>query len=49
MFLSLGMISTIRRETDSYKWTLLSIGYNTGIAWLAAFVIYNGGRLFGFA
>jgi ferrous iron transport protein B len=45
----LATVSTIRRETDSYKWTLLSIGYNTGIAWLAAFVIYNGGRLFGFA
>lgn len=40
--------TTIRRETGS-KWMWFSIGYSTCIAWIAAFFVYQGGRLLGFS
>ena len=43
----LATITTIRQETGSTAWMLFSIGYSTGLAWLMAFVVYQGGRLFG--
>jgi ferrous iron transport protein B len=43
----LATVSTIRRETNSWKWALFSIGYSCCLAWVVAFVIYQGGRLIG--
>jgi ferrous iron transport protein B len=31
----------VRRETNSLKWPLFQIFYMTGLAWLAAFVVYH--------
>mgnify|MGYP006291368277 FL=1 len=45
----IATIATIRRETNSWKWMLFSIGYTTGVAWIMSFIVYNGGRLLGFA
>jgi ferrous iron transport protein B len=42
-------IAAIRRETNSWKWTLFSITYSTCLAWLVAFIIYQGGKLIGLA
>ncbi|MDF2614005.1 MAG: feoB [Clostridia bacterium] len=39
---------TIKREMNSWKWTLFTVGYQTGVAWIVAFIIYQGGRLLGF-
>lgn len=44
----LGTVAAIRRETGSYKWMFFSIFYSTGIAWLMALVVYQGGRFLGF-
>jgi ferrous iron transport protein B len=44
----LATIATIRRETASLKWTAFSVFYMTGVAWLLAFVVFQGGRLLGF-
>ena len=44
----IATVATIRKETNSIKWTLFSIGYTTMVAWLMAFIVYNGGRLLGF-
>jgi ferrous iron transport protein B len=44
----LGTVSAIRRETGSYKWMFFSIFYSTGLAWVMALVVYQGGRLLGF-
>ncbi len=44
----LATVTTIRRETGSYKWMAFSILYSTSIAWLMAFGVYQGGRLLGF-
>ena len=41
-------IGTIRRETNSMKWTLFSVFYQTGVAWLVSFLIYSIGKILGF-
>ena len=43
----LATVSVIKRETNSWKWTAFSIGYSTILAWIVAFVIYQGGRAVG--
>jgi ferrous iron transport protein B len=45
----LATVTTIRRETGSYKWMLFSIFYSTSLAWLMAFCVYQVGRLLGFS
>ncbi|MFW5936695.1 MAG: ferrous iron transport protein B [Desulfosalsimonas sp.] len=40
----LATVAVINRETGM-RWTILSVAYTTAIAWLAAFFIYQGGRL----
>ncbi|MGM0453728.1 MAG: ferrous iron transport protein B [Thermodesulfobacteriota bacterium] len=45
----LATVAAIARETGSSRWMILSVVYTTGVAWLAAFVVYQGGRLLGFA
>ena len=42
----LATIAAIKRETDSWRWALFSVAFNTSLAWIVAFVIYQGGRLF---
>jgi ferrous iron transport protein B len=38
----------LKRETGSWKWVAFQIAYSTSVAWLAAFVVFQGGRLLGF-
>jgi ferrous iron transport protein B len=45
----LASIAAIRRETGSYKWMSFSIAYSTSVAWIMAFVVYQGGKLLGYA
>ena len=45
----LATVAAIRRETGSLGWTAFSVFYSTGIAWLAAFCVYQGGILLGLA
>lgn len=41
-----AVIGVIRRETNSWKWTIFSASYQFGIAWFVAFLIYQIGHLF---
>ncbi len=41
-------IAVVRRETNSWKWPLFQWFYMGLLAWVAAFVTYQGGRLIGF-
>jgi ferrous iron transport protein B len=43
----LATTAAIRRETGSYRWMFFSIGYSTTVAWVAAFLVYQGGCLLG--
>ncbi|MFH1995153.1 MAG: ferrous iron transport protein B [Nitrospinota bacterium] len=42
-----GVIAVTRKETGSFAWPIIMIGYTTTIAWLLAFVVYQGGSLLG--
>ena len=49
--LSMQCVSTlavVRRETNSLRWPLFQFCYMTGAAWIASFLIYQGGRFLGF-
>ena len=49
--LSMQCVSTlavVRRETNSLRWPLFQLCYMTGTAWIASFLIYQGGRILGF-
>ena len=43
----LATIAVIKRETNSWRWPIFTIFYTTLVAWIAAFVVYQGGRLIG--
>jgi ferrous iron transport protein B len=45
----LATVTTIRRETGSTYWMVFSIVFSTAMAWVTAFVVYQGGRLLGFS
>jgi ferrous iron transport protein B len=41
-------LGAIKRETNSYKWTLFSALYTFAIGWIAAVFVFQIGRLLGF-
>ena len=43
--LTVAAVSTIRKEMNSTKWTLASIGWQLGAAWLGSFLVYQLGSL----
>ncbi|MEF9951444.1 MAG: ferrous iron transport protein B [Clostridium sp.] len=36
-------IGAMRKEFGGFKWTFIAVGYQTGLAWVVAFVIYQVG------
>ncbi|MBK7704900.1 MAG: ferrous iron transport protein B [Acidobacteria bacterium] len=44
----MSTVAIVRRETNSWRWPAFMIVYMTGLAYLAAFVTYQGGKLLGF-
>jgi ferrous iron transport protein B len=40
-------VAVVRRETNSWKWPLFQWLYMTALAWVLAFITYQGGRLLG--
>lgn len=45
----LATVAAIRRETRSLRWMFFSIAYTTSVAWVMSFLVYQGGKLLGFA
>ena len=45
----MSTVAVVRRETNSWGWTLFMVGYMTALAYVAAFVTYQGGKLLGFS
>nr|WP_207727026.1 ferrous iron transport protein B [Anaerosolibacter carboniphilus] len=41
-------IAVIKRETNSWKWTGFSVGYQFAVAWFMAMLVFQVGRLLGF-
>lgn len=44
----MSTVAVVRRETNSWLWTLFMVGYMTVLAYAAAFLTYQGGLLLGF-
>lgn len=44
----MSTVAVVRRETNSWSWTLFMVAYMTGLAYIAAFATYQGGKLAGF-
>lgn len=44
----MSTVAIVRRETNSWGWTFFMVAYMTGLAYLAAFITYQGGKLLGF-
>lgn len=44
----ISTVAVVRRETNSWRWPLFQIGYQTGFAWLLCLVIYQSGTALGF-
>ncbi len=43
----MAVLAVVKRETNSWKWPFIMIGYTTVVAWLFAFIVYQGGKLIG--
>jgi ferrous iron transport protein B len=44
-----AVIGTVRRETDSWKWTLFTVVYTFLVGWIGAVLVFQIGRLLGFS
>jgi ferrous iron transport protein B len=44
----MSTVAIVRRETNSWAWTLFMVGYMTALAYAAAFLTYQGGKFLGF-
>ncbi len=39
-------VAATKREMKSWKWTFITIGFQTGVAYILAFIVYNIAKLF---
>jgi ferrous iron transport protein B len=44
----MSTIAVVRRETNSWRWTLFMVGYMTALAYAASFLTFQIGKLLGF-
>jgi ferrous iron transport protein B len=44
----MSTVAVVRRETNSWSWTIFMVFYMTALAYGAAFLTYQGGKLLGF-
>ncbi|MDQ3713320.1 MAG: ferrous iron transport protein B [Acidobacteriota bacterium] len=44
----MSTVAVVRRETNSWSWTLFMVFYMTALAYAAAFLTYQGGKILGF-
>ncbi|MEE8311072.1 MAG: ferrous iron transport protein B [Candidatus Binatia bacterium] len=45
----MSTVAVVKRETNSWRWPIFMLTYLTVLAWLAAFVTFQGGRALGYA
>jgi len=44
----IATLGVIKKETGSWKWTLFALMYGIIVAWIIAFIVYQGGKLLGY-
>ena len=45
----MSTLAAVYRETNGLRWPLFMFAYMTTLAWVASFMVYQGGRLLGYA
>lgn len=45
----MSTVAIVRRETNSWGWTFFMVAYMTALAYFAAFITYQGGKILGFS
>ena len=45
----MSTLAVVKRETRGYRWPAFLFAYMTVLAWLASFLVYQGGRLLGYS
>ncbi len=45
-FPCVGVVATIKNESESWGWAAFVVIYTTALAWIMAFIVYNVGNLF---
>jgi ferrous iron transport protein B len=45
----MSTLAVVKRETRGWRWPAFLFAYMTALAWVASFVVYQGGRLLGFS
>lgn len=45
----MSTLAVVRRESGGYRWPAFLFVYMTTLAWVASFLVYQGGRLLGFS
>jgi ferrous iron transport protein B len=44
----MSTLAVVKRETQSWRWPLVMFTYMTVLAYVASFIVYQGGKLLGF-
>jgi len=44
----MSTLAVVKRETNSWAWTGFLFAYQGALAWIASFLVYQGGKLIGF-
>ncbi len=44
-FPCIGTLAVIRKESGSIRWTLLTLGYTTAVAWITSFLVFQVGSI----
>ena len=44
----ISTVAIVRRETNSWGWTIFMVSYMTVLAYIVTFLVYQGGKLLGF-
>jgi ferrous iron transport protein B len=45
----MSTLAVVRRETGSWRWPTFLFAYQTAVAYTAALIVYQGGRLMGWS
>jgi ferrous iron transport protein B len=45
----MSTLAVVRRESRSLRWPIFLFTYMTILAWIVSFLVYQGGKLLGFA
>lgn len=45
----MSTVAIVRRETNSWRWPIFMVGYMTVLAYVAALITFQGGKLLGFS